>query len=131
MASFTMGGGCVMRQLAIVILGFWLATSAAHAQNGFPPHQVKNGFQEQQKRNFTPGGASFDKSSTAFPAASGFGQSPFAATAPKSHRPSQSAGSPQPLGPQTFKPFKGMSTYDGPGAVKPYKPPKMKSVYDH
>ncbi|MGH6909021.1 MAG: hypothetical protein ACREE0_11835 [Phenylobacterium sp.] len=125
-----------MRQLAIAVLGCWLATSvAAHAESGFARHQVKNGFQPQEKRTFTPGGASFYKSPGAPPAASGFGESPFGSTTAKSHRrsefaPIQSPVAPKPLGPQTFKPFKGMSTYDGPSAVKPHKPPKMKSVYD-
>lgn len=114
-----------MRQLAIAVLGLWLATSAvAHAENGFTP---------REKRSFTPGGASF-KPAPAWPAAPpGFG-----ATAPKSHAPRefapiQSPVSPKPVGgPQTFKPFKGTSTYDGPSAVKPYKPPKMTGVYyDH
>jgi hypothetical protein len=116
-----------VRQLAIAILGFWLATSAvAHADNGFTP---------REKRSFTPGGASF-KSPAARPAAPGFGEPGFGAAASKSRAPRefapiQSPVSPKPIGPQTFKPFKGTSTYDGPSAVKPYKPPKMKSVYDH
>jgi hypothetical protein len=38
----------------------------------------------------------------------------------------------EPLdGGKTFAPFKGKSTYDGLGTYKPYKPPKVKSVYDH
>jgi len=129
-----------MRQLAIAILGLWLAAgAAAHAQTGSVPN--RNGFVPQEKRSFTPGGASFAKSPGA--RASGFGESPFGATAPgsSSARRSSSPSTPVPPRPigsletfgdaKPFKPFKGTSTYDGPGAFKPYKPPKMKSVYDH
>jgi hypothetical protein len=115
-----------MRQLAIAILGLWLATSAvAHAENGFTP---------RQKRSFTPGGASLKP--PAWPATPGFAQPSFGAAAARAHAPRefapiQSPVSPKPIGPQTFKPFKGTSPYDGPGAFKPYKPPKMTGVYDH
>lgn len=83
-----------MRQLAIVALGAWLATAAvAHAENGFTP---------REKRNFTPGGASF-KTQAARPAAPGFGEPGFGVSSTKSHAPRefapfQSPVSPKPIG---------------------------------
>ena len=115
-----------MRQLAIAILGIWLATAAtAHAGGDFG------------KLKKAPAGvaaAPFD--SSALRPSPGFG-------APKSYAPSSPSSfstptPPKPIGSmesfgggKPFKPFKGTSTYEGPGAFKPYKPPKMKSVYDH
>lgn len=108
-----------MRRLAIVVLGFSLAAASAQAQvhastygtfapNMTPPKHVGGG-------TFAPAKA----------------PEPYRAHAPREFAPIQSPVSPKPIGgPQSFKPFKGTSTYDGPGAVKPYKPPKMKSVYD-
>jgi hypothetical protein len=110
-----------MRQLAIVALGFWLAgAAAAHAQNSFAKYEP-------------PGSRGFSayKSPYAQPAAPSARETSPSVAHRYGVQPYMQPVSPKPIGPQTFKPFKGMSTYDGPGAFKPYKPPKMKSVYDH
>jgi hypothetical protein len=110
-----------MRRLAISALGFWLATAAAaHAGDWgrikSPPPSL-NGRGSPARSGGT----------YAAPQA----PEPYRPHARREFAPIQSPVAPKPIGPQTFKPFKGTSTYDGPGAVKPYKPPKMKSVYDH
>jgi hypothetical protein len=112
-----------MRRLAIGTLGIWLATAAA-AHAGGDWGRIKSP---------TP------KIKSDAPSPAGFGATYPAPKAPEPYRPHarpefapiQTPVAPKPIGPQTFKPFKGTSTYDGPSAVKPYKPPKMKSVYDH
>jgi len=114
-----------MRQLAIAVLAIGLATTtAAQAQTGFGASHPA-GFGPSRPSGFVP-----PPKSAARPAASGFGPA-----APQSYKPHAAPSTLNPPGNtdggKPFKPFKGTSTYEGPGAFKPYKPPKMKSVYDH
>jgi hypothetical protein len=109
-----------MRRLAILVLGLSLAATSAGAQS----------------RNMTiygkPASTKLRASDTFAPARAA---EPYRAPAYRSGgslEPLKPTGSLKPLdGGAPFKPFKGTSTYEGPGAFKPYKPPKMKSVYDH
>ena len=108
-----------MRRLAILVLGFSLAAACAHAQEHASTYGTF-GPNMSPPKHF--GGGTFTQPKP---------PEPYRAHAPRDFAPIQSLAPPKPIGPQTFKPFKGTSTYDGPGAFKPYKPPKMKSVYDH
>jgi hypothetical protein len=119
-----------MRQLAIAVLGVWLAmAAAAHAGGEFG----------DQKKSAAKGGFASPFDSPAMRPPPGFGAAPS-----QSYKPHSASGSLKPIdntgstsstqsigGAAPFKPFKGTSTYDGPGAFKPYKPAKPKSVYDH
>jgi hypothetical protein len=53
---------------------------------------------------------------------------------PQPYKPHAAPASMNPVGGtdggEAFKPFKGTSTYSGPGAFKPYKPAKPKNIYD-
>ncbi len=112
-----------MRQLAIATLVLWLSmTAAAQAQTNRP--STYGAFAPNPKPPKPFGAAASD---------------PF--KAPEPYRPHASPTPPLTMapmkpvgrfdeGPKTFKPFKGTSIYSDPGFVKPFKPAKMKSVYD-
>jgi len=112
-----------MRRLAFGTLGIWLTMAvAAHAGGDW-------GSIKSPSPSLTSGKAAPARTGGAYAA-----PRPTETYQPHARRefaPIQSPTSPKPPGPQTFKPYKGTSTYDGPGAFKPYKPPKLKSVYDH
>ena len=108
-----------MRQLAIAVLAIALATATV-AQAG-------DAFGSRKAPAKDPFASPFDSSALRPPP--GFG-----APATPAYKPHAAPSSLNPPGNtdggKPFKPFKGTSTYEGPGAFKPYKPPKMKSVYD-
>ena len=111
-----------MRQLAIAVLGFWLAAASAQAQdhpstygsfapNMTPPKHIGSG-------TFAPLNAPEPYRAHAAPRAT-----ISTPASPKLIGSTESFGGGKP-----YKPFRATSVYDAP---KPSKPVKPKSVYDH
>ena len=101
-----------MRRLAILVLGFSLAAASAQAQTSHP--STYGTFAPNKSPPKPISGGTF---------------APFPAPEPyRAHTPPPAPKSPGNTdGGEPFKPFKGSSTYSGPGTFKPAKP---KSIYD-